>query len=76
MKCLIAITPTGGACFVSDMYEGSVDDVTLFEKSGILNYINPGDALLVDRGFTVQELLLPKQASIFIPPFLIVGVQN
>ena len=26
--------------------------------------------MLVDRGFTVQELLLSKQASIFIPPFL------
>ena len=70
MKCLIAVTPTGGACFISDLYEGSIDDVTLFEKCGILNHINPGDALLVDRGFTVQELLLSKQASIFIPPFL------
>ena len=56
--------------FISDLYEGSIDDVTLFEKCGILNHINPGDALLVDRGFTVQELLLSKQASIFIPPFL------
>ena len=70
MKCLIAVTSTGGACFISDLYEGSIDDVTLFEKCGILNHINPGDALLVDRGFTVQELLLSKQASIFIPPFL------
>ena len=70
MKCLIAVAPTGGACFISDLYEGSIDDVTLFEKCGILNHINLGDALLVDRGFTVQELLLSKQASIFIPPFL------
>ena len=68
MKCLITVTPTGGACFVSDLFEGSIDGI--FEESGILNYINPGDSILVDKGFTVQELLLPKQENIFIPPFL------
>ena len=27
-KCLIAITPNGGACFVSDLYEGDIHDVS------------------------------------------------
>ena len=31
---------------------------------------NPGDALLVDKGFTIQHRLLTKQTTIFIPPFL------
>ena len=71
MKCLIAITvPSGGTCFVSDLYEGSVDDVKIFAESGILEYINPEDSVMVDKGFNVQELLLTKQATIFIPPFL------
>ena len=71
MNCLIAVTPMGGACFVSDLFEGSVDDVRIFQDSGILNFINPaGDSILVDKGFTIQELLLPKQAKIFIPAFL------
>ena len=48
MKCLIAVTPMGGACFVSDLFEGSVDDVRVFQDSGILNFINPGDSILVD----------------------------
>ena len=26
-KCLIAVTPNGGACFVSDLFEGDIDDV-------------------------------------------------
>ena len=65
MKCLIAVTPTDGACFVSDLFEGITDDVRIFEESGILNYINPSDSILVDKGFTVQELLLPKEAKIF-----------
>ena len=65
MKCLIAVTPNGAACFI-----GSIDDVTLFERCGILEHINQGDALLVDKGFTIQDILLKKQATIFIPPFL------
>ena len=70
MKCLIAVNPNGAACFVSDLYEGSIDDVTIFKRCGILNHINPGDSLLVDKGFTIQDLLLPIQATIHIPPFL------
>ena len=70
MKCLIAITPSGGTCFISDLFEGSADDVKIFAESGILEHINPGDSVMVDKGFNVQELLLTKQATIFIPPFL------
>ena len=70
MKCLIAVTPTGGACFISDLYEGSIDGVSLFSQCGIIEHINPGEAVMVDKGFTVAELLLPKQATLFIPPFL------
>ena len=51
-------------------FEGSIHDVSIFKKSGILDFINPVDSILVDKGFTVQELLLPKQATLFIPPFL------
>jgi len=69
MKCLIAVTPYGAACYVSDLYEGSKDDVTLFGECGFLDHVNPNDAFLVDRGFTIQDLLLSKQATIFIPPF-------
>ena len=39
MKCLIAVNPNGAACFISDLYEGSIEDVTLFSQSGIINYI-------------------------------------
>lgn len=70
MKCLIAVNPNGAACFISDLFEGSISDVDIFQKSGIMEHINPQDAFLVDKGFTVQHLLLSKQATIFIPPFL------
>ena len=55
---------------MSDLCEGSIDDVRIFQESGILDFIKPGDSILVDKDFTVQELLLVKQAKVFIPPFL------
>ena len=70
MKCLIAVNPNGAACFVSDLFEGSISDVEIFQQCGIMQHINPNDSFLVDKGFTVQHLLLSKQATIFIPPFL------
>ena len=70
MKCLIAVNPNGAACFVSDLYEGSISDINIFEQCGILQHVNYKDSFLVDKGFTVQHLLLRKQATIFIPPFL------
>ena len=70
MKCRIVVSPSGGTCFISDLYEGSANDVQIFSECGILKHINPGDAAMVDKGFSVQELLLTLQATTFIPPFL------
>ena len=70
MKCLIAVTPNGAACFISDLYEGNIDDVSLFNDCGFLAHVNPVDAFSVDRGFNVQDQLLAHQATVFIPPFL------
>lgn len=69
-KCLIAVAPNGTAVFVSNLYEGAVSDRDIFEKCGILNHLNPGDLILVDRGFTVEDLLMSRQVHMNIPPFL------
>ena len=69
-KCLIAVTPNGGACFISDLFEGDFDDVRIFEESGIMKHLKPYDLVLADRGFTVRELLNPLQVELKIPAFL------
>lgn len=72
-KCLIAVTPNGGCYFVSDIYhiyKGDISDVQIFKESGIMKHIEPNDILIVDRGFTVQDLVNPLQAHIKIPAFL------
>lgn len=69
-KCLIAVNPSGGACFVSDLFEGDIDDVRVHKESGLLKHLKPYDLVLADHGFTVQDLLNPLQVQLKIPSFL------
>ena len=49
-KCLIAVTPNGGACFVSDLFEGDADDVQIFRECGIMKYPEPFDSWFYCEG--------------------------
>lgn len=69
-KDLVGITPSGAISFISDVYEGSISDKDIYKKIGILNKLNEGDLVMVDRGFNIRDLLLKKGADIVIPPFL------
>ena len=70
MKCLIVVNPNSDACFISDLFEGTISDADIFGQCRILQEINTGDSLLVDKGLTIQHFLLTKQTAILIPPFL------
>ena len=69
-KYLIAVTPNGGACFISDLLQGDISAVRIFEESGIMKHLKPYDLVLADRDFTVRELLNPLQVELKIPAFL------
>jgi hypothetical protein len=75
-KCLVAIAPNGSIVFVSALYEGCISDRAVVEQCDFLNYINPGDMVLADCGFTIEDLLNSKQATLNIPPFLGKKEQN
>ena len=50
MRCLIAVNPNGVACFILDLFEGSISDVDIHDQCGILQQINPGDKYLLTKG--------------------------
>ena len=56
-KFLVAIAPNGAILFVSDAYEGSISDKEIVRVSGFLDFLNPGDVVMADRGFLIKELL-------------------
>ena len=69
VKFLIAVTPCGSISFVSNCWGGRVSDKQLTQESSFLNYLDPGDVVLADRGFTVAEDIAIHGARLEIPPF-------
>lgn len=69
VKYLIGITPQGTVSFISDGWGGRVSDKHLTENSGLLKKLIPGDVILADRGFDIQESVGLYCATIKIPAF-------
>ena len=53
---------------MSKLHGGSTSDREIFEKSGLLDLLEPGDSIMADRGFTIADLLDSKGVSVNIPP--------
>ena len=69
-KLLVACTPVGTVSFVSCGAGGAMSDKRLVKESVILSKFKTGVPALADRGLNIQELLLPYQINLAIPPFL------
>ena len=68
LKALVCITLSGAISFISKLHGGSISDRELFEKSGLLDLLEPGDSVMADRGFTIADLLDAKGVNLNIPP--------
>ena len=53
---LISITPQGTINFLSQAFGGRTSDIEIVKKSGYMKFIGSGDAVLADKGFTIEEL--------------------
>ena len=68
-KFLIGITPQSSVSFISKGWGGRVSDVHLTENSGLLRHLLPGDIVLSDREFTIEESVGLLCAEVKHPPF-------
>ncbi|CAM4596433.1 unnamed protein product [Leuciscus chuanchicus] len=66
-KGLIGMAPHGAVTFVSSLYEGSISDKEILKQSGIVPLLNPSMAIMVDKGFLVEDCVPCK---VHIPTFL------
>uniref|UniRef100_A0ABD2W148 DDE Tnp4 domain-containing protein n=1 Tax=Trichogramma kaykai TaxID=54128 RepID=A0ABD2W148_9HYME len=69
IKVLIGITCQGSISFVSKAWGGRTSDKYIVENSGFLKHIIPGDLVLADRGFLIEDSLNSIGATLNIPAF-------
>ena len=66
---MIGITPQGIVSFVSNGWGGRASDKYIVENSGYLKYLLPGDVVLADRGFNVEDSVALQGDTLDIPAF-------
>ncbi|XP_041852903.1 uncharacterized protein LOC121647476 [Melanotaenia boesemani] len=67
LKGMIGIAPHGPVTFVSPLYAGSISDKQLFVESGLCKLLRPDSAIMVDRGFLMDNCVPCKMYG---PAFL------
>ncbi|XP_078029682.1 uncharacterized protein LOC144466498 [Epinephelus lanceolatus] len=68
-KGLIGIAPSGMITFISKLYTGSISDKEITRESGLTQLLLPGDGVMADKGFLIEDLLAEVGATLVIPPF-------
>ena len=66
---LLSICPAGYPAIVSELYAGRSSDKQITKDCGILSLLKPEDQVMADRGFDIENEMLPGVA-LNIPPFL------
>ena len=65
-KVLVGITPNGQVSYLSHLWGGRVSDKQITRESGVLDLLDAGDNVMVDRGFDISNIV-PDGVM---PPFL------
>jgi len=60
------VNPSGSVTFISDVWSGQVSDKKLTVETGLLEKFVPGDAVMADRGFLVQNEFSFRQVSLIV----------
>lgn len=67
-KVLTGVAPNGVLTYVSNIYPGSISDISIVQQSGLLKHFVAGDVILADKGFLIQDIVR-NGVSVNIPPF-------
>ena len=69
-KDLVGISPSGMITFISHLYGGHVSDKAITQSCGLIDLLEAGYVVMADKGFDIQDLLVPHRVILNFPPFL------
>lgn len=69
VKFLVAITPNGQICYLSDCWGGRASDKRITLESKLPDLLKYGEQVLADRGFTVSKELAVLGIQVQMPAF-------
>ncbi|KAJ8671937.1 hypothetical protein QAD02_003196 [Eretmocerus hayati] len=70
IKFMTGVTPGGNVSYISKPYGGRYSDSAIFEQSGLVELLEAGDGVMVDKGFLIDEPCQMKKLCLIRPPFL------
>ncbi|KAL7295071.1 hypothetical protein TKK_0011539 [Trichogramma kaykai] len=70
LKFMTGVTPAGDISYISSVYGGRVSDSKIFGQSELMSLLEPGDCIMVDRGFLIEEICEKNQWKCLKPPYL------
>ena len=71
MKFLVVVSPSGSIIYISEPYGGRASDKAIFNHTDILKKFEPTrDAIMVDKGFSIEEECALSRIKLIIPPKL------
>lgn len=68
VKFLVAILGNGAVGFISKAYVGRTSDKFIMNHCGLMNLLSPGDQVLADRGFSINDEMLLRSIDLNTPP--------
>ena len=68
VKSSFGISLSGFTTFLGSCYGGQASDKFITKNSGFYDLLERGDVVIADRGFQIQEDLLPNFCNLQVPP--------
>lgn len=71
IKLMLGVAPSGVLTFITPVYGGRASDKEIFKQSNVVQFVEPHeDAIMVDRGFLIDDICTEHFIEVFRPPFL------